>query len=73
MDCHPGPGTGNGPGPDAVIYPMTQPTSAERAAAFWAEVARRKQRALELITPAQPADETATTNPHSPTRVPHPV
>jgi hypothetical protein len=55
MDSHPGPGTESGPGPDAVIYLMTQPTPEERAAAeaVWA---RRKQRALELITPARPAD-----------------
>jgi hypothetical protein len=46
---------GDSPGPDAVIYPMTQPTPEEREAAFWAEVAQRKQRALELITPARPA------------------
>jgi hypothetical protein len=46
---------GDGPGPEAVIYPMTQPSPAERAAAFWAEVAQRKQRSLELITRARPA------------------
>jgi uncharacterized membrane protein len=56
MDPNSGPDVGNGPGPDAVIYPMTQPTPAERDAAFWAEVAQRKQRALALITPARPAD-----------------
>ncbi|MFF9458677.1 hypothetical protein [Streptomyces flaveolus] len=55
MDSHPGTGTESGPGADAVIYPMTQPTPEERAAAeaVWA---RRKQRPLELITPARPAD-----------------
>ncbi|MEU6104487.1 hypothetical protein [Streptomyces flaveolus] len=55
MDSNPGPDVGNGPGPDTVIYPMTQPTPEERAAAeaVWA---RRKQRALELIRPARPAD-----------------
>ncbi|WP_077801838.1 hypothetical protein [Streptomyces sp. JHA26] len=56
MDSNPGPDVGNGPVPDTVIYPMTQPTPEERDAAIWAEVAQRKQRALELITPARPAD-----------------
>jgi hypothetical protein len=56
MDPNSGPDVGNGPGPDAVIYPMTQPTPEEREAAYWAELAQRKQRALELITPARPAD-----------------
>ncbi|MER6847027.1 hypothetical protein AB0A81_26465 [Streptomyces flaveolus] len=56
MDSHPGPGTESGPGPDTVSYPMTQPTPEERDADIWAEVAQRKQRALELITPDRPAD-----------------
>ncbi|MCG8969108.1 hypothetical protein [Streptomyces sp. CL12-4] len=56
MDPNSGPDVGNGPGPDAVIYPMIQPTPEERDAAFWAEVTQRKQRALELVTPARPAD-----------------
>ncbi|WP_225638576.1 hypothetical protein [Streptomyces solaniscabiei] len=55
-DSHPGPDAGDGPGPDAGMYPMTQPTPEERDTAVWAEVAERKQRALELITPARPAD-----------------
>jgi hypothetical protein len=55
MDSQPGPGTESGPGPDAVIYPMTQPPDESVAAAF-AEVVQRKQRALELITSARPAD-----------------
>ncbi|GGQ85116.1 hypothetical protein [Streptomyces flaveolus] len=56
MDPNSGPDVGNGPGPDAVIYPMTQPTPEERDGAFWAEVAQRKQRALALITAARSAD-----------------